>query len=782
MTKDTKRRYTVLGFGEKYMAPAEKKKGMPLGDTSKGRSLAEVRAKLAPKITSMLTSVEKMPKDQRLDEVVVELRLDEKFLAKSYNPDDLLKQTGLTLRGTGSWTQYSEPRKRGKDKAAPSEPEAVQSRSLYVSGGVDSLRLLRTAVVRGLSEDVDADILKLEDIRLPSAEDRLRLQADDATAAALAVEVVLFAWDDQRRKQAVDRVLKVLDFFRVAESKRRVKVYEKGPTFIAAVAPAAAIEQLGTLNFLRSARPLPRVHLTKTVTRRTIPFAKAPLKVALPEARIAIFDGGYAQGHPLLDPYVESIDLTTGPESPDDVEHGTMVASAAVFGPMDDTGALPAPACRVLSYRVLPDPLNDDLELYGVIDAIEKQVPLLPKDVKVINLSIGPRGPIDDVPSRFTYALDRMARDNAKLFVTAVGNDGTKLGYERVQAPADSVNNLGVGAFRLDSKDAAEHARYSSQGPGRWGCVVKPDLVAFGGCRARPFMALTPTVGEIGGTTGTSFAAPLVSAVAGQMHALIEPPGKVGPEALRALLLHSSVPMSKFPKSHVGHGRAAATPDEVLECSPRRVSILYEGMVSPRESWKLPFLLPPDFEPGGTVHFEWTIAFSPEINFPSPDEYTQAGLDVAFRPHSDIFYFNPPRGDDSSPPVPPMKVNVQAEVARVIKLRNAGWTQSPVPVADSQKGKSERLLRAAAGKWETVLRDRRGKRPNSISAPMLTVGVLGRGSWDKKDPNLRARFAAVLTVDAPKFDGDLYQQVLANFNLVQPLKLRQQSTSRVRLR
>lgn len=780
MTKGTTRRYTVLGFGEKYMAPAEKKKSMPPQDTSKGRSLPEVRAKLAPRITSMLTSVERMPKEQRLDEVVVELRLDEQFLAKSYNPEDLLKETGLKLRGTGSWTQYAVPRKRGKKgKDVPSEPEATQSRALYVSGPVESLRRLHTAVVQGLSKDADADVLKLEDIRLPSPDDRVKMRGQDAAAAAVAVEIVLFAWDDQRREQAVERVLKVLERFNVLASKRRVKVYEKGPTFIAAVAPAAAIAQLGTLNFLRSARPLPRVHLTKTVTRHSAPFVQAPARATPPAARIAIFDGGYAKGHPLLDPYVESFDLTTRPANPDEVEHGTMVASAAVFGPMDGTGALPAPACRVLAYRVLPDPTSDDLELYGVVDAIEKQVPLLPKDVQVINLSIGPWGPIDDVPSRFTYSLDRMAREHNKLFVTAVGNSGEELGFERIQAPADSVNNLGVGAFRLDSNAQAEYAHYSSQGPGRWGNVVKPDLVAFGGCEARPFMAFTPDVGQIGGTLGTSFAAPLVSAVAGQVHSLIEPPGKVGSEALRALLLHSCVPLNGVPKGYVGHGRAAETVEQVLECTSRRVSVLYEGVVSPREAWKLPFLLPPDFEPGGKVSFEWTIAFSPEINFPSPDEYTQAGLDVAFRPHSDIYYFNPPKGDDSAKPV---KVNIETEKARVAKLVAEGWTKSPVPVSDSQKGKSERLLRAADGKWETVVRDRRGKLPNSVSAPMLTVGVLGRGSWDKKDASLRARFAAVLTVDAPNFDGDLYQQVIANFQQVQPLKIREQSTGRLRFR
>src|SRR5262249_40115782 len=148
------------------------------------------------------------------------------------------------------------------------------------------------------------------------------------------------------------------------------------------------------------------------------------------------------------------------------VEHGTMVASAAVYGPFAPSGAIPAPTCRATVYRVLPDPTDDALELYGAIDAIEDQVPRLPPDVRVANLSFGPAGPIGEIPSRFTYAIDRLAREHEVLFVTAVGNDGDQTGLERIQAPSDSTNNLAVGAVRRASNGTLEHAWYSCQGPG----------------------------------------------------------------------------------------------------------------------------------------------------------------------------------------------------------------------------------------------------------------------------------------------------------------------------
>src|SRR5687767_3991390 len=78
-------RYTVLGAGEHYVKEVEKpKQGRGQGGPE-GRPLSEARALLTQPLSSVVAEVESMPRHQRLEEVVVELRLDEKFLAKSYN-------------------------------------------------------------------------------------------------------------------------------------------------------------------------------------------------------------------------------------------------------------------------------------------------------------------------------------------------------------------------------------------------------------------------------------------------------------------------------------------------------------------------------------------------------------------------------------------------------------------------------------------------------------------------------------------------------------------------
>ena len=97
-------RYMVLGRGEAYIneftAP---KRGA--GDPEEPRTFAQTQALLRPQVETVTKALKVLNPKQRLDEVVVELRLHERYLAKSYRPDDLLDGTGLTIRGMGTWEQ-----------------------------------------------------------------------------------------------------------------------------------------------------------------------------------------------------------------------------------------------------------------------------------------------------------------------------------------------------------------------------------------------------------------------------------------------------------------------------------------------------------------------------------------------------------------------------------------------------------------------------------------------------------------------------------------------------
>jgi hypothetical protein len=70
------------------------------------------------------------------------------------------------------------------------------------------------------------------------------------------------------------------------------------------------------------------------------------------------------------------------------------------------------------------------------------------------------------------------------------------------------------------------------------------------------------------------------------------------------------------------------------------------------------------------------------------------------------------------------------------------------------------------------VRGQKTKQQAGLLDPALTLGIAGRGAWDSASPQLQASYAAVLTVSAPKYRGDLYADVLNAFPLLQPIQLR----------
>ena len=111
MSTDT--RYMVLGQGQAYITEFNPPKRGG-GEAKESRSFAQAQALLRPQIEAVTKGVQSLTANQRLDEVIVELRLNERYLAKSYRPDDLLDGTGLTLRGMGTWKQMIDDARAAK--------------------------------------------------------------------------------------------------------------------------------------------------------------------------------------------------------------------------------------------------------------------------------------------------------------------------------------------------------------------------------------------------------------------------------------------------------------------------------------------------------------------------------------------------------------------------------------------------------------------------------------------------------------------------------------------
>lgn len=771
------RPYTILGNAEAYLTESERSRGGK--ESVPHRTLAEAQAALLPQLDRVERMVNAMPQAHRLDEVVIELRLDHSRMAKSYHPTDLLRAAGLTVRGAGTWKQTvveragrASPQTDEDDESAAGDlKEVVPSRMLLVSGNSNAIRRLRSVIGQSqLGERLEREIIGLEQVRVPTMEDHLAILPTQDPQ--VAVEIVLYAWDNDRRDAAVKLVRSLIEGVMVPDQPKEILVrpYVGGPTFIAAVVPQSAIPRLGELNYLRLTRTMPRVQLTRTAIGVPVPAPPAhPGPVAVPATAIAVFDGGVAP-LPQFRGLVHYTELTKAPCPPDLLDHGTAVVSAAIYGDLDAGRPLPPPRCQVYAYRVMPDPRGSHLDLYGAIDAIEDTVPRLPRDVKVVSLSIGPLGPIDEVPSRFTYAVDRMSYDNDKLFITAVGNWGAEPdpAHRRMQAPSDAVNAIAVGAFTHDKESGqAIPAPYGSRGPGRAGGVDKPEVFGFGGCANFPFNALCGTPGVMKGTLGTSYPTPVLAALCGQ----IISGRRVTTQGGRALFIHG--------RRAAEHGTdrslmlAPKTLEDVLGCTRTSVSVLYQGEFTPRSSWRLPFLMPPKARLKGNVTLTWTIAFACEVDHSAHDEYTLGGIEMQLRPNANCFNWSPPKGTIAKP----IPLHVEHDRAQIQQLEDLGWTRSTNALPDSKKPMTERVLRAAEAKWETLLCGTRRKRGAGLEDPAVTVSFLGRAAWggDHAAGLVPAPFGAVLTMQADTYDGDLYQEVAESYVELQALAIANQT-------
>lgn len=772
-----KKMYTVLGKAESYREDIGSRAGRPQ-EKRFFRSFEEARDVLIHQIGSIIDDTNKIPRNKRLDEVIYEVQLDFQFLAKSHHPARFFDHSNLKIRGTGSWEQSGKSSPKFQ-KAPPKKkpvPESVISRSVFVSSDLSAMEnLLKYLNSGSVDQCIQEDVIKIQNIKLPKASDRLLLNMEDFTEPLVPVELVLFNWGRRERDESISRIRSILLENGVLEDHILIRDYQDGPVFIAARVSRKAMMELGELNFLRAARILPRVEIERSSGSSYMVAPEPHDPLLKPTYKIAVFDGGTNLALPHLAPYVVAKDLTDKSPYENGIWHGSAVCGAALFGSIDPTQSLEAPAFGILSHRVLPDKRHDDLALYGVIDGLEEEVPRLPRDVKVVNLSLGPPGPIDSAPCRFTYAIDRLSYEHDKLFFIAVGNTRNIPGYERIQAPSDSVNNMAVGAYTLDQKTRkAIPAFYSCEGPGRPGGQVKPDLMAFGGCSKVPFVVLASEPHGLEGTAGTSFSTPLAAAMAGEIFARV--PGDLSTQGCRALMIHGSNSQDGPEWHRHGWGLLPDSVEELLKCTKNKVSTLYSGNISPRNNWRLPFLLPNGFDPGGMANLSWTIVIAPEIDSSAVDEYTLAGLEVNFRPHANIYSFTPPKGSSEKPKT----LNIIDQEEEVDNLLALGWKKSSLPASDGSVKRHESILRAEDAKWDTVIRKQKRKYPDSIFEPSITISVVGRGEWDKHSPLLQARYAAVLTVDAPKYGGNLYIETQNAFPLLVPIELRSRAEILVR--
>ncbi|MGL4820081.1 MAG: S8 family peptidase, partial [Bacilli bacterium] len=441
------------------------------------------------------------------------------------------------------------------------------------------------------------------------------------------------------------------------------------------------------------------------------------------------------------------------------VDHGTAVAGVVLYGDLNQyerNTNLSDPMVTVESFRVLPKSNPADLDLYEAIDFIEAIVPTR-NDIDVYNLSFGPAGPIvDDEISRFTFSLDQLAWNYKKLFVVAVGNDGEQMSpYNRVQAPADLVNGLGVGAYTFNQNGEKIRAPYSCIGGGREGCKVKPDVVAFGGDSHYPMHLLSTNQDDVCLQAGTSFSAPVIASKAAE---ILGRCNQFNPLVARALIVHSARNPNQV-DNEMGYGIVDLTVDEMLQCKSNHVTVIYSSALNPAAYAKLPIPLPVNASIDGDVHLTWTITTLSKANPLHIEDYTESAVEDTFYPHHKKFNF---KKDNKN-----KKHHLEDDADIISRLEAEGWIRSTWPASSSPEQYQSEQARRGELKWDTVVKKWKRMRISSLERPHLVLHGMGRnGSSDRID------YATVITISTPKYQGNLYEDILNEYSVLEPVFIR----------
>lgn len=669
------------------------------------------------------------------DEAVASLTMHPRYISNSDAPIDLFREVGL--RPIGSKPLRIKPERWGIQKPPKGTALAEQ---IFVAGTREAFRRWEKRLPRWTAEHRGAeDLQHLESLAAFTAADKTKGLREATDGQRVTLEIVLHS---DSSHDVLAAFAKYARRFRAEVLLERARPVGR-LLFLPIRARVDTVAELARFSFLRVARSMPELRPITAILRASRRRVKLPEEGPLdPTVRVAVFDGGLPSGLD-LSPWVKLYEPDgLGPAVPAFQEHGAAVTSALLFGPLDSSAS--RPYAFVDHYRVLDraSGRNADLEILDVLDRILAVLDRKPAPYEFVNLSLGPRLPIeDDDITRWTAELDQRLAGGAVLLAVAAGNDGKRdsaARLNRIQPPSDGVNVLSVGACDSAEQRGWSRAEYSSVGPGRNPGLMKPDGVAFGGCESDPFRVLVHSNDEVIGTSGTSFASPLALRTALGVRSRL---GDVfTPLALRALLIHRTE-RDSHPMSEVGWGRFEHDVDRLVTCEDHEFVLVYRGHLPKGYYLRAPVPLPRSVK--GRVTVTATVLIAPQVSPENADAYTRGGLDIVWRPNAERF-------------------NLRKDGTKTKHAASKSFFSMK-----SVFGQGEYKLRED-GKWEPCRKAQIRVQATSLSSPAFDLYHHSRHEQDE----IPVPYAMILGVSAPKV-RDLYSQIVRTYsNVLVPLRPR----------
>jgi hypothetical protein len=241
----------------------------------------------------------------------------------------------------------------------------------------------------------------------------------------------------------------------------------------------------------------------------------------------------------------------------------------------------------------------------------------------------------------------------------------------------------------------------------------------------------------------------------------------------RALLIHSAEHPDDEPDNFLGHGIVPANLDGLLLCNEKTVTVIFQGDIAAKKMVKLPIMLPPNVVTSGKVAVKWTVAALPPVAPNHPSDYTAMCIEDTFYPNNQVFTYTPKRDAVGGKP---RRLHNTDDAAEIRRLRADGWKKSALPVSESGNQYPSESERRVQYKWEAIVRRSKSKLATSLHEPFLVLHAIPRhGATSRLD------YAAIVTISAPKFTGDLYDVVIRRFTALQPVRLRTEAELRVQI-
>ncbi|MCW3792644.1 S8 family peptidase [Paenibacillus sp. LS1] len=446
--------------------------------------------------------------------------------------------------------------------------------------------------------------------------------------------------------------------FNLYESDIRPLSYASGfSSYVVPFVNEETIHQMAAFPGVESITSFTRFRVNSSAIAESRTFLEAiQPEVGKSYPKVAIVDSGIGKDNNHISPWVEERDIYV-PFNRQDNYHGEFVGGLLLYAHhanptlknIVDTGV------KILDVVVLPAESLESIREDELIDALDTALEKYAKEYRVWNLSLGSSRLCSGVISEFTASIDILQDTYNVNFVIAAGNfvELRQAGpvtsedeNDRICLPADSIRAITVGSIALNHDDTnlvkqGEAAPYSRRGPGI-GLSIKPDVVHYSGNpRNFPIQSINSN-GAIVEDYGTSFSAPLVSAIMAEYYE--QYPEQLSKTMAKALLIHGSKhPLTnkciELASDHYYYGFGLPSRiQDVLYGNEHEITLVFEGKLNAKQNrnWVQisDFPFPESLKVGeNKIRGEIlvTLVYEPHVNPRLGSEYCRGNVDIRLR-------------------------------------------------------------------------------------------------------------------------------------------------------